>query len=98
MGPEASKPRLLRVKWRRVIRMVSIVTRNDLPRRLRVFERDEYKCPYCQEQLTHFTATLDHVKPVAEGGDNSFDNLVTACLNCNSQKHRRPVSEFLAER
>ncbi|MFZ5585791.1 MAG: HNH endonuclease [Thermodesulfobacteriota bacterium] len=66
--------------------------------RLRVFERDEYKCRYCQKQLTRFTATLDHVMPVAEGGDNSFDNLVTACLNCNSQKHRRPLSDFLAER
>ncbi len=66
--------------------------------RLRVFERDEYKCRYCQNQLTRFTATLDHMKPVVEGGDNSFENLVTACLNCNSQKHRRPLSDFLAER
>lgn len=66
--------------------------------RLRVFERDEYKCKYCQKQLTRFTATLDHVMPVAEGGDNSFDNLVTACLNCNSRKHHRPLSDFLAER
>jgi hypothetical protein len=63
-----------------------------------VFERDEYKCRYCQKQLTRFTATLDHVTPVAEGGNNGLENLVTACLNCNSQKHRRPVSDFLAER
>ena len=66
--------------------------------RLTVFERDAYKCRYCQKQLTRFTATLDHVKPVTEGGDNSLENLVTACLNCNSQKHRRPLSDFLAER
>jgi hypothetical protein len=26
-----------------------------------------------------FTATLDHVTPVAERGDNSLENLVTAC-------------------
>lgn len=65
--------------------------------RLKVFERDAYKCRYCTKQLTRFTATLDHVQAVAEGGDNSFGNLVTACLECNSRKHKRPVGDFLAE-
>lgn len=66
--------------------------------RIKVFERDDYRCHYCQKQLTRFTATLDHIRPVAEGGDNSFENLITACLGCNSQKNRRPVGDFLAER
>jgi hypothetical protein len=65
--------------------------------RIKVYERDTYKCRYCEKQLTRFTATLDHVRPVAEGGDNSFENLVTACLGCNSRKHKRPVGDFLAE-
>ena len=52
---------------------------------------------YCEKQLTRFTATLDHIKAVAEGGDNSLDNLVTACLGCNSRKHHRLVGDFLAE-
>lgn len=66
--------------------------------RFKVYERDGYKCCYCEKQLTRFTVTLDHVKPIVGGGDNSFDNLVTACLNCNSRKHQRPVGDFLAER
>lgn len=49
------------------------------------------------DYVTRCTATLDHVRPVAEGGDNSFGNLVTACLGCNSRKHKRPVGDFLAE-
>jgi hypothetical protein len=65
--------------------------------RIKVYERDAYKCRYCDKQLTRFTATLDHVTPVAEGGDNSFENLVTACLGCNSRKHKRPVGDFLVE-
>jgi hypothetical protein len=65
--------------------------------RIKVFERDGYICCYCQKQLTRFTATLDHVKPVTEDGDNSLDNLVTACLLCNSQKNKRAVGDFLAE-
>ena len=66
--------------------------------RLKVFERDNYKCKYCQKQLTRFTATLDHVQPVSQGGDNSFDNLVTACLHCNSQRGARPVMDIIDER
>ena len=66
--------------------------------RLKIYERDEYRCHYCGKQLTRFTATLDHVKPVKEGGNNSFDNLVTACLGCNSEKNARAVGDFLAER
>lgn len=65
--------------------------------RLKVYERDAYKCRYCEKQLNRFTATLDHVTPIAEGGDNGFENLVTACLSCNSRKHRRPVGDFLVE-
>ncbi|MGA2989627.1 MAG: HNH endonuclease [Candidatus Korobacteraceae bacterium] len=65
--------------------------------RIKVYERDGYKCHYCKKQLTKFTATLDHITPVAERGDNSFENLVTACLGCNSRKHRRPLGDFLAE-
>ncbi len=65
--------------------------------RLQIYERDEYKCRYCDKQLTRFTATLDHVVPVVEGGENSYANLITACLSCNSQKNRRPVGDFLAD-
>lgn len=65
--------------------------------RVKVFERDSYQCHYCKKQLTRFTATLDHIKPVAEDGDNSFDNLITACLDCNSRKNKRLLSDFLAE-
>ncbi len=65
--------------------------------RVKVYERDGYKCHYCDKQLTRFTATLDHVIPVAEDGDNSLGNLVTACLGCNSRKTGRPVGDFLAE-
>jgi hypothetical protein len=65
--------------------------------RIKVFERDGYLCRYCQKQLTRFTATLDHITPVVEHGDNSLENLVTACLDCNSRKNKRALGDFLAE-
>lgn len=66
--------------------------------RAKIYERDGYKCGYCGKQLTRFTATLDHITPVHAGGDNSADNLKTACLQCNSKKTGRPLGDFLAER
>jgi len=66
--------------------------------RLKVFERDEYKCRYCAKQLTRFTATLDHIQPASRGGDNSYDNLMTACLHCNSQRGNRPVMDIISEK
>lgn len=62
--------------------------------RLKIFERDNYVCHYCGKQLTRFTATLDHIQPVSEGGDNSADNLITSCLHCNSRRGSRPVMDM----
>jgi len=63
--------------------------------RIKAYERDGYICRYCQKQLTRFTATLDHAKPIAEGGDNSLENLVTACLDCNARRNKSvPVSSL----
>lgn len=63
--------------------------------RIKVFERDEYKCHYCKKQLTRFSATLDHIQPVSKGGDNSYDNLITACLLCNSQRGNSSVMDHI---
>jgi hypothetical protein len=65
--------------------------------RIEVYERDGYQCRYCEKQLTRLTATLDHVKPVVQGGGNGLENLMTACLECNFRKNKRPVGDLLAE-
>jgi 5-methylcytosine-specific restriction endonuclease McrA len=64
--------------------------------RVKIWERDAYQCKYCGDQLTRFTATLDHVRSVRDGGDNSFDNLITACLKCNSKKNHQLLGDFIA--
>ena len=49
------------------------------------------------ETLTLFQwrfASADHVLPVAEGGENTGDNLVTACWRCNLRKSDGNPSEF----
>ncbi len=66
--------------------------------RLKIFERDGYKCHYCIKQLTRFSASLDHIQPVSKGGDNSFSNLITACLHCNSERGNKPVMDYVISR
>ncbi|MFA6470757.1 MAG: HNH endonuclease signature motif containing protein [Candidatus Latescibacterota bacterium] len=61
--------------------------------RYKIFERDGYKCHYCRKLLTRFSATLDHIQPVSKGGDNSYENLITSCLNCNSNRTDNEVME-----
>jgi 5-methylcytosine-specific restriction endonuclease McrA len=51
--------------------------------RQNIFKRDRGTCQYCGAR-DHLT--LDHVTPKSRGGKSSWDNLVTACQRCNSQK------------
>jgi hypothetical protein len=66
--------------------------------RVKILERDGYKCQHCGKQLTRFTATLDHLQPVSQHGDNSYENLVTSCLLCNSQRRATPLTDWMARR
>ena len=65
--------------------------------RLKIFERDKYLCYKCNKQLTRFNATIDHLQPVSEGGDNFFDNLATCCFHHNSSRRATPISDFISE-
>jgi 5-methylcytosine-specific restriction endonuclease McrA len=73
-----------------VIRLTQRVRRPFHPRRLtrvEVFSRDGYTCQYCGRQ-TH-DLTLDHVMPRSQGGGHSWENVVSACRNCNRRKGGR---------
>jgi hypothetical protein len=60
-----------------------------------IHEREVGRCFYCSRRITHHRRCLDHVVPLAEFGRNSYRNLVSSCLECNSQKGGRPAEEFL---
>ncbi|PYP65974.1 MAG: hypothetical protein DMD26_09290 [Gemmatimonadetes bacterium] len=64
-------------------------------KRLRIFERDAYRCVYCGQQFPSEELTIDHVEPRVRGGDRSDGNLVTACMGCNTLKGHRRLSDFL---
>lgn len=61
--------------------------------RMKVFERDGYVCHYCGKQLTRLTATVRELQAIAEGGDHSTENLVTACLECSGRESGNALRE-----
>ena len=58
-----------------------------------VYRRDNYECVYCGCSNQR-TLTLDHVIPQSKGGKDSWDNLVTACKSCNSEKADLTLEEY----
>ena len=38
-------------------------------------------------KVKELSATLDHVVPMAEGGNGHWDNLVAACYRCNQARN-----------
>ena len=61
--------------------------------RFEVFKRDSFKCQYCGESAPDVVLHIDHIKPVADGGDNDLANLITSCVDCNSGKGARLLSD-----
>ena len=58
--------------------------------RKRIFRRDGFECCYCG---SHRNLTVDHVIPKSRGGSNYWDNLVTSCGRCNSNKDNKTPEE-----
>ncbi len=54
-----------------------------------IFERDRYQCQYCGRKFSEHELTMDHVIPREHGGRTTWENIVTSCIYCNSEKANR---------
>lgn len=59
--------------------------------RKNILRRDNHKCIYCQR--ADLQLTIDHIIPKSKGGDDTWENLVTACVKCNNKKGDRSPEE-----
>lgn len=59
---------------------------------LAILRQYDGRCAYC---LVSGAMTMDHVNPLSRGGTHTTDNVVPACLTCNTSKQARPMKEFL---
>ncbi len=60
-----------------------------------IHAREGGQCFYCLRRITPTVQCLDHVVPRAKSGRNSYRNLVSSCMECNSQKGEKAAEDFL---
>jgi 5-methylcytosine-specific restriction endonuclease McrA len=79
----------------RIPRVIQLVRYDRLPRReirftrRNIFYRDRCNCQYCGNAFPQKQLNLDHVVPLSRGGASSWDNVVCACIACNTKKGAR---------
>ncbi len=77
-------PSVLRLKYYVQIK------RKEIPlNKKNILKRDNYECQYCGKKGGQMTT--DHIIPKAMGGEDSWENLVCACVECNNRKGNRTL-------
>jgi 5-methylcytosine-specific restriction endonuclease McrA len=54
-----------------------------------LFQRDGHLCLYCGGRFHRRDLSRDHVTPISQAGVDNWNNVVTACVRCNSHKAGR---------
>lgn len=88
------------VKFPVALPEIIVLTRyNRLPNRdvkftrQNVFSRDHHVCQYCGRQFKRDELEIEHVIPKCQGGRSTWDNVVSACSECNARKANRTPEE-----
>lgn len=75
----------------RVLMYVRVPAKRIVLTRKNIIKRDGHICQYCGRK--DMPMTVDHVIPKHLGGDDSWENLVCACVSCNSKKGNRSLEQ-----
>lgn len=75
----------------RLSRFINLPYKKVVLTRKNILRRDQYKCAYCGRG--DLPLTIDHIIPKAQGGVDSWENLVSACTACNNRKGDRTPHE-----
>jgi len=51
-----------------------------------LFQRDKFRCAYCNETFAKEQLTIDHIIPRSKGGLSNWSNTVSCCRPCNYLK------------
>lgn len=63
------------------------------PTKSNIWQRDNYMCGYTGEKLSRETVSIDHIIPKSRGGQNTWENLITASKEINVWKGDRTPKE-----
>lgn len=97
----------LRIK---IPRVIVLMFYDKLPKRTvsfsrkNIFERDRFTCQYCGVKppskraalkwMEQKSLTFDHIIPRSRGGKTTWENIVTACYECNRKKGNKSLEEL----
>ena len=88
IGGTLRVPRVLHLhRYDRTPRITVRLTRRNL------MFRDAHQCQYCGKRPPLRDLNIDHVMPRSRGGEDTWENLVTACRPCNLRKSWRTPEE-----
>jgi len=76
--------------WPSIIRLsqfISLPYKKVVLTRKNILRRDSFKCGYCGR--SDLPLTVDHIIPKAQGGGDTWENLICACTACNNKKGDR---------
>jgi len=68
--------------------------RSSLSSRIRwqVLARDSFTCHYCGRRPPEVPLEVDHKISLADGGTDDFENLISACTDCNRGKGAQSIT------
>lgn len=71
-------------------------TRKPISKEIRqlVYNKCNRHCAYCGCELEYKDMQVDHVLAVGRGGSSDIHNLLTACRQCNYDKHEMTIERF----
>lgn len=64
----------------------------------RLMSMQQGKCACCRTVIKHKPYHLDHIMPIAKGGDNAKGNLQLLCPRCNLKKSAKHPIDFMQSR
>jgi 5-methylcytosine-specific restriction endonuclease McrA len=70
---------------------VRVPFKNIILSRKNILRRDAHRCQFCGRG--DIPLTIDHVVPLSRGGEDTWENLVCACVQCNNKKGDRTPEE-----
>ncbi len=74
----------------RLIIFVRVPFKKIILSRKNIIRRDNHRCQYCGVSTN---LTIDHIIPKSRGGEDTWENLTTACIKCNNKKGDRIPEE-----
>lgn len=88
---------IIAVKGKMSEKQIAALTRTPRLTNKALFRRDRNICAYCGGEFVSAQLTRDHIHPRSKGGEDKWENVVTACSACNKLKDDRDINEINME-